>query len=669
MPAWHGWKRDTIQNVVHNLFSMANFLSSFSFSHFLSDMRRTCIRFPLSVLLSIGVSGIFFYMIHMESSLDQAVSEILVRSIFTGIVLFFLSVATVLFLEMEPKKIWKTLVMYSVILLFGAGFYYTLSQNQFESAETITFLFLTFFGFFTFLFYSPFVRQLFWKEYKEAAYVKYFYSMATVFLMSAIMGWLLWGLGSIAIWSVEVLFEPTFITANTFAYWAVIALALKAPIFGLSRIPTRESIEKGEGRENVFFTFLVKFVGLPFLAIYFIILYAYSVKVLMNFSDWPKWQVSWMVIGFSIFGYILYIFSHALEKEYELVARFRKVFPFIVIPQIAMLFYAIWLRIEQYDFTMNRYFVVVFGIWLTVISLYFVISKVKKLAYIPAILSVFIVLISVGPWSVYQFPFARQEARFLENLREAHILSGTTITPLPTYNTIGSGLSSEIYDGIQYLCEYDNCKMIKTLFAHELEAALKKQTSDWEASDKKYRSCQKEQKGGCYREVYSKDLSSWEIRRIIAEQIKVQALPYDTIEATPALELNVKWGVEWLFPLPVGKYEYIYQVIGKNAWNINTPNRIQFDMKEKKAEFFMSGALVDIFPLESLLTSLNAISQKKSNMDGSNLSKEEMTFDVTGKKYVWKLYLQGVTFPNPAYTGSTDNWNYSADGYMLIRAK
>lgn len=140
---------------------MANFLSSFSFSHFLSDMRRTCIRFPLSVLLSIGVSGIFFYMIHMESTLDQAVSEILVRSIFTGIVLFFLSIATVLFLEMEPKKIWKTIVMYSAILLFGAGFYYTLSQNPFESAETITFLFLTFFGFFAFLFYSPFVRQLF----------------------------------------------------------------------------------------------------------------------------------------------------------------------------------------------------------------------------------------------------------------------------------------------------------------------------------------------------------------------------------------------------------------------------------------------------------------------------------------------------------------------------
>lgn len=247
-----------------------------------------------------------------------------------------------------------------------------------------------------------------------------------------------------------------------------------------------------------------------------------------------------MVIGFSIFGYILYIFSQALEGEYRVIEKVRKIFPYVVLPQIIMLFYAIWLRIHQYDFTMNRYFVVVFGIWLTVISLYFILSKSKKLAFIPGILSLFIVLISVGPWSVYQFPFARQEARFLENLKEAHILSGNTIIPLPSYDAIGSGLSSEIYDGIQYLCEYDNCKMIKTLFAHELEAALKKQTSDWEASDKKYRSCQKEQKGGCYREVYSKDLSSWEIRRIIAEQIKVQALPYDTIEATPALELNVK---------------------------------------------------------------------------------------------------------------------------------
>lgn len=79
----------------------------------------------------------------------------------------------------------------------------------------------------------------------------------------------------------------------------------------------------------------------------------------MHFGEWPNGEVTWMVIGFSIFGYLLYIFSHSLEKRPFLQA-FRKYFPFVVLPQILMLFYAIYLRIAQYDITINRYFVVVF---------------------------------------------------------------------------------------------------------------------------------------------------------------------------------------------------------------------------------------------------------------------------------------------------------------------
>ena len=54
------------------------------------------------------------------------------------------------------------------------------------------------------------------------------------------------------------------------------------------RIPTIADIEEEKGSENAFFIFLVKYVGLPFISIYFCILYAYSVKVLSNYSDWPK---------------------------------------------------------------------------------------------------------------------------------------------------------------------------------------------------------------------------------------------------------------------------------------------------------------------------------------------------------------------------------------------
>jgi len=92
------------------------------------------------------------------------------------------------------------------------------------------------------------------------------------------------------------------------------------------------------------------------------------------------------------------MFSSYFDEQSGFIKTFRKYFPFVVIPQIAMLFYAIYLRIAQYDITVNRYFVVVFGIWLLVISLYFIVSKKKEIAVIPSILTLFTIIISLGPW-------------------------------------------------------------------------------------------------------------------------------------------------------------------------------------------------------------------------------------------------------------------------------
>lgn len=180
-----------------------------------------------------------------------------------------------------------------------------------------------------------------------------------------------------------------------YSHWAVIALALIPPLYALIVFPNRSEIEKKTYETNRFFSFLIRFIAVPFIYIYFLILYAYSAKVLMNFSDWPKGMISWMVIAFSTFGYVAYIFSEPYAKNGAHIALFRKYFPYAVVPQIFMLFYAIYLRIAQYDLTMNRYFVVIFGIWLLGISLYLIISQRKSLAVITASLTCISLLISV----------------------------------------------------------------------------------------------------------------------------------------------------------------------------------------------------------------------------------------------------------------------------------
>jgi hypothetical protein len=83
-----------------------------------------------------------------------------------------------------------------------------------------------------------------------------------------------------------------------------------APYFALSNIPNKNEIDEAEALKNKFFTFVLRYVAIPFIYLYFFILYAYSIKVLLNFEDWPKGEVSWMVIGFSIFGYLTYIFTY-----------------------------------------------------------------------------------------------------------------------------------------------------------------------------------------------------------------------------------------------------------------------------------------------------------------------------------------------------------------------
>lgn len=68
-------------------------------------------------------------------------------------------------------------------------------------------------------------------------------------------------------------------------------MTLFAPIYFLSIFPQNddENLEKiNIFKENKFYSFLVNYISLPFIILYFLILYTYTVKVLMNFEQWPK---------------------------------------------------------------------------------------------------------------------------------------------------------------------------------------------------------------------------------------------------------------------------------------------------------------------------------------------------------------------------------------------
>lgn len=163
----------------------------------------------------------------------------------------------------------------------------------------------------------------------------------------------------------------------------------------MSRIPDKDHFYELVHYKKQAWHFMVEYLFLPFTVIYFLILYSYSIFVLADFGNWPRGIISWMVIGFSTLGYFTYILSYSLQENHKYIALFRKFFPWVVIPQLGMLFYAIYLRIHQFDLTINRYLVVLFGIWLLIVSLYLVFSRRKFLAFIPLFLTTLILIFSV----------------------------------------------------------------------------------------------------------------------------------------------------------------------------------------------------------------------------------------------------------------------------------
>lgn len=436
-----------------------------------------------------------------------------------------------------------------------------------------------------------------------------------------------------------------------YANWAVISLALIAPLYCLTQFSRVADIEKRNYDINKFFSFLIRFIATPFIVLYFVILYAYSAKVLLNFQDWPKGMISWMVVGFSTFGYLTYIFSKPYEDS-SIIALFRKFFPFVVPAQILMLAYAIYLRIAQYDLTMNRYFVVIFGVWLAIISLYYIVSKRKSLTVIAASLTAIALIISVGPWSVYRLPLTRQYNFLIENLTTAGMLQDGVISKKT--QQLDVSLENNIYSEIQYICGYSRCEKIKTLFAQQLAGAEEKYRKTWEEND--------------YNTGEYPGMNSWEIVNEVATTLDISYRygEFDTSNKYISLGGKNSFNETAIFPLDTTGYTTVLRIYNKtDQIELGKKQYIMIDPDTETLILYNSGTSEKSISLKEFNEALRA---KYRNISNMNVEPSDLVTTLQSGNITIKLILQNYGYLNSAYT-KTDNTNeyVGISGYALMK--
>ncbi len=124
---------------------------------------------------------------------------------------------------------------------------------------------------------------------------------------------------------------------------------------------------------------LFNYILTPAIIIYMLIFYSYFIKVALQW-ELPKGNVAYMVFGFGIAAYLLKMVSYVLSKDY--FGWLYRNLSFFVLPALILFWIGTIYRVNEYGFTEERIYLLIGGVYLTVVSLVLISRKLGRYLYL-----------------------------------------------------------------------------------------------------------------------------------------------------------------------------------------------------------------------------------------------------------------------------------------------
>lgn len=189
---------------------------------------------------------------------------------------------------------------------------------------------------------------------------------------------------------------------STIPHMINVTLTLFAPIFFLSFIPLYQG---GEDEEKVKqatdvpknLSVLFSYVIIPITVVYTFILVLY---ILLNIGGdlWTENLLESLLISYAITVLIVYVLASNIENK--MTYYFQKIFPKILVPIVIFQTIASVMMIEEEGLTHGRYYVIMFGVFATIIGIIFSFFS-KKIGLIAPILIIFAWISIVPPTDAF----------------------------------------------------------------------------------------------------------------------------------------------------------------------------------------------------------------------------------------------------------------------------
>jgi len=369
---------------------------------------NTLKRFPMASFSAFLLTIILISLVELDYY--QQESEVTLLAIKIA---FVSSLGIVLFpaLQLLYSHFLSTLVALGLIV----GYYYILPLDIYASEYPLFFrhILLIFALLFMFI-WAPF---LFVKISNKNIW-EWTQNLILALVASIFFSLILYGGLSLAFYAIERLFDVD-ISDRRYLQLGIAVFGIYGVNFFLSQIPKYILLlqVRTYTKVEVIFT---KYI-LTSLAIgYFLIIFAYDIKIMVA-MDFPKGVLAWITVIFSLVAVATYLFWTPLWDNED--NRFKKVIWIAILLQTLMLGLAIEMRIDEYGFTESRYFIALLGLWLFMMSLYFIFIKSASYKWLFVSLSLLLVGSQFGKYSAVEVSRKNQTARLYHIIEKAEPLS------------------------------------------------------------------------------------------------------------------------------------------------------------------------------------------------------------------------------------------------------
>ena len=401
----------------------------------ITGLGSSVIRFPVTALLSFTLMSLLITLneMNIDGSGNQELIERLAMATAIGM-LFSISMKHIYEAKLDK---YNSILMVSVptaVIMFLYYLFFTKDMDLIRGIQFAGAIVALIIG----IFYSLKVLQP--KQAYEAYVIRIF---SGLFLTVLYAGVLFFGISAI-IFTINSLFD-----ADIEGKWFFYVFLMDTFIFGalmfLSKLPRKEDTFE-EAPYSKGLKVLLLYIVIPLITIYTGILYVYFVRILVT-SEWPRGLVSNLVLWYSVVAAAVIFFLTPILEENKLAKIFRSWFPRVLLPILAMMFVSIGKRIHQYGVTENRYFVVLLGLWVLGIMVYFILVKNGKNIIIPVTLSLIAIVSVFGPLSAFNVSAFSQNQRFTALLEKNNMLVSGEITP-------GTNVSKTDQENISSIVQY-----------------------------------------------------------------------------------------------------------------------------------------------------------------------------------------------------------------------